>query len=80
MNEYIHKPTIVKAAKFVRGAASWPTGVCVSQQQFKGEPFVHTWGGPVKIEDGDWVVQSETGECYPVKESVFLGSYEEVIA
>lgn len=76
--EYRKKPIIVKAGQFLSSSSNWPTGVCVSNEHFKGKPFVHTLNGEVKLEDGDWVVQLPSGECYPVKENVFMELYEPI--
>jgi len=76
---FIKKPIVVKAGQFFNSNPNWPTGVCISNEHFKGKPFVHTLSGEVKLEDGDWVVQLPSGECYPVKEHVFKDLYEEVV-
>jgi len=72
------KPIEVEAVRFERGSRDWPSGVCVSNSIFKGEPFVHTLNGQVRVQDGDFIVKGPLGEYYPVNPQAFARLYEKV--
>lgn len=56
-----------------------PLGVC--WQTYKGyhsDPHIHTLEGPLAVSPRDYVVTGIEGEQYPVKEDIFLRTYDPV--
>jgi hypothetical protein len=45
-----------------------------------GVIFVNTLEGPLRIGPDDWIIQGVKGELYPVKNDIFLETYEAVDA
>lgn len=39
---------------------------------------IRTLEGDMKAELGDWIIRGVQGEFYPIKESIFMETYEEV--
>ena len=42
------------------------------------EIYIYTLEGKMKADKGDWIVKGVKGEMYPVKNDIFLLTYEKV--
>lgn len=44
---------------------------------FKGKSaFLHTLGGPIRTNDGDWVIKGVHNELYPCTPDIFAETYD----
>jgi len=48
----------------------------VKARQARGDEVIETLEGPLPAEDGDWIVQGQQGEQWPVRPDVFRKQYE----
>jgi hypothetical protein len=39
---------------------------------------IKTLEGSLKVSDGDWIIKGIKGEFYPIKNDIFLETYEKV--
>ena len=84
--KYRKKAVTVEAAQFI-AEAKWPEGVCgcsrgylflpeTAERTHPFPPHVHTLEGTMQIRDRDYIVKGVRGEMYPVREDIFLETYE----
>lgn len=43
-----------------------------------GKPFIKTLEGEMMISPTDWILTGVTGERWPIKEEIFVSTYEKV--
>ena len=48
------------------------------QNVYDGELIISTLEGPHRASLGDWIIKCVAGEFYPIKDSIFRETYEEV--
>lgn len=41
--------------------------------------FIQTLEGEMRADDGDWIIRGVKGEIYPVKDEIFMATYEAVV-
>ena len=46
--------------------------------QYDNEYYVNTLEGPMKVTDGDYIIEGVNGEFYPCKPDIFEQTYEVV--
>jgi len=82
-NLYVKKPVIIEAMEFTEidkdRVFNWIT--CNTAPDFKdGKPVlrIQTLEGVMTANLGDWVIKGIKGEFYPIKNDIFLETYEKV--
>lgn len=78
MNKYRKKPIIIEAEqfteeKYLENPLLFPA---VYTKNFTY--YIETLEGDLQVLEGDYIVKGIKGEFYPVKEQIFLESYEKV--
>lgn len=72
MPKFRKRPVVIEATQ-------WFKGHYVEGVNDKGTgAFVETLEGPLNVSEGDWIVTGVRGEKYPVKNEIFLATYERV--
>ncbi len=72
------KPIIVEATQFWNDKP-FPKGVCdCGAVESYGTPHIHTLEGVMDVSESNWVVTGIEGEKYPVKNSIFKATYDEI--
>ncbi|KKM70870.1 hypothetical protein LCGC14_1436300 [marine sediment metagenome] len=90
MAKYRKKPIVVEAVRYVgngnmenRDVPAWlweafEKGIANSTNGT--EPFIiKTLEGELTVSPGDYIIQGVKGEFYPIKNDIFLETYEKVI-
>lgn len=79
------KPVTVEARQFTeangRDLAAWSGGMYIDIPHSQpGRPVIEipTLEGVVTAQLGDWIIKGVAGEFYPVKNTIFLQTYEPV--
>ena len=84
------RPVVIEAMRFEHpdGPAieKWSGGRCVLSPVLEPTPTnptgeylqIHTLEGIMTATYGDWIVRGIAGEYYPVRESIFLDTYDPV--
>jgi len=76
--KYYKKPVVVEAEQWHPGKLV--EGVCEKAHNgFMDNPHIHTLEGQMEVTDGDWVIKGVKGGYYPVKNDIFLETYEKVV-
>jgi len=74
------KPIVVEAEQFFVSNKHWPEGV---QRFDEGHDLViyqiRTLEGWMRVSEGDWIITGVRNEKYPIKDSIFRETYEEVL-
>ena len=55
---------------------TWRRCGLVKARQARGDEVIETLEGPLPAEEGDWIVQGQQGEQWPVRPAVFRRQYE----
>jgi hypothetical protein len=81
MAKYRKKPVIVEAVQFFKDGPI-PDGVKVNVDCLHGKYhpdfYIDTLEGRMTVTEGDYIITGVQGEKYPVKEHIFLETYEPV--
>lgn len=72
------KPHLVEAEQFFVERRPRPEGVCFCVDG-RGFAHVHTWKGIRRIQNGDWVVRSESGAVYALTDQALKNKYEHIL-
>lgn len=77
--KYRKKPVEIEAQQY-NVMEHLPFGACdKAHNGLKGGVHVHTLEGiSYELQNGDWVIQGVKGEFYPIKNDIFLLTYEKV--
>ena len=85
--EYIKKPIVVEAIQFkeidtlshqhVNFGVPKEEGD-TTQHPLDGKYWVETKQGPVRVDEGDFIITTKDGEHYPCKPDVFHANYDAV--
>ena len=93
MSEYRKRPVVIEAQRLtldnIEAVSDWVMEGFVATEQFDkdvsatlGGPDAHldinTLEGTMRAEPGDWVIKGVKGEFYPIKNDVFVLTYEAV--
>ena len=73
MARYRKKPIVLEAYQFFKKNKNHP-GVYWNKGVKKYVCF--TFNGPVIVVDGDWIINSNYGESYPVRDTIFKLTYD----
>ena len=83
MPQFRKRPVVIEAVQ-------WTGGNGLTIAAFMGEPFpddahttdtpiIHTLEGDVlNASIGDWIIKGVKGEFYPIKNNIFMETYDEV--
>jgi len=79
---YRKKPIEVEANQLneenAHTLALWCSGI-LHEARFKAEfIIIHTLEGDMRAEMGDWIIKGIKDEFYPVKNDIFLETYEKI--
>ena len=93
MSEYRKRPVVIEAQRLtldnIEAVSDWVMEGFVATEQFDKDvsatlcgPDAHldinTLEGTMRAEPGDWVIKGVKGEFYPIKNDVFVLTYEAV--
>lgn len=77
--KYRKKPLIIEAIQYNGDIHTLlGFGVPVIQNFLEDAPEIETLEGDMTISHGDYIIKGIKGEFYPIKEDIFLASYEAV--
>ncbi|WP_277048776.1 hypothetical protein [Solobacterium moorei] len=78
--KYRKKSVIVEAIKYDKGHIGKVLSFCgeLYYNQYDNEYYVNTLEGPMKVTDGDYIIEGVNGEFYPCKPDIFEQTYEVV--
>ena len=72
------KPVVIEAIQF-RGNFDEVEKFVGGDAEFRdGELVIATLEGALHASDRDWIIKGVKGEFYPIKDSIFRETYEEV--
>ena len=83
MAQFRKRPVVIEAVQ-------WTGGNGLTIASFMGEPFlddahmtdtpiIHTLEGDILYASiGDWIIKGVKGEFYPIKNNIFMETYDEV--
>lgn len=81
--KYRKKPVVIEAFEYSKGMyyvdiPEWATDAYKEGVLFEedGELFTKTLEGPLKVDDGDFIIQGIKGELYPCKPDIFMMTYD----
>ena len=83
--KYRKKPVVIEVYQYKQGFLEdnkipfeFRTAVCLKPCMDKQFPHIHTLEGNHFIKVYDWIVKGVKGEFYPIKNDIFLETYEKV--
>lgn len=78
MMKYRKKPVVIEAEQYNNGVITFflNPALCFGCGEIDHSPHIHTMEGPLKVVDGDWIIQGVKGEFYPCKPDIFEQTYE----
>ena len=88
--QFRKKPVVIEARKFETNNAAdtanmdslvaWMNAGSAARQAWHNatDIFIETLDGEMRAEVGDWIIQGVKGEFYPIKNDIFLETYEPV--
>ena len=82
MAQFRKRPVVIEAVQ-------WTGGNGLTIASFMGEPFpddahttdtpiIHTLEGDLVASVGDWIIKGVKGEFYPIKNNIFMETYDAV--
>lgn len=82
MNKYRKKPLVIDAVQYTNTNFQEIIRICYEklllESPFRNTLIVKTLEGDMKLNIGDWLIRGIKGEFYPIKNDIFLESYEAV--
>jgi hypothetical protein len=82
--KYRKKPVVIEAEQYDSFISSktpfLAKAMCdKAHDGIMGEPHIHTLEGTHNVSHGDWIIKGVKGEFYPIKNDIFLETYEPVV-
>ena len=80
MRKYRKKPIVIEAVQFKKGLKH--PALCKTYDHMNGNRSIgygiKTLEGLMEVQEGDWIIKGVKGEFYPIKNYIFLQTYEKV--
>lgn len=83
MSKWRKKPVVIEAFQLVSGQKDIPEWIAEAIQDKRIDTFgsyatIRTLEGDHRANEGDWIIKGVKGELYPIKNDIFLLTYEPV--
>ena len=82
IKKFRKKPVVIEALQYTGDngfeCVKFSAGAAGTQER-DGSLSIITLEGTMTVSKWDWIIKGVAGECYPIKDAIFLKTYEPVV-